>query len=283
MQVKTMLYSLFANGNTKNNIFIFYSKLTGEEIKQIYNFIRKYKNDVNFIKIEDEYFNDAPLYRNCSKEIYYRLLAMEKLPYNIKRILYLDIDIIINNDLNKFYEADFENKYFIVCEDSNHSRKNKELYRILNIPEEYKYFNSGVMLFNLELLRKDNQSEAINKFMSGEWKEKNKDFHDQNVLNALYYKDVKYEDNLIYNCFIKNIYGEERKKCLKDACIFHFAGIKPWNYKYPSKCYKIWWKYANKVGYRHKYYLFKIMHFVYMLRNRNNEYYKFLKEKESKQ
>lgn len=265
MYTKTMLLSLFLHNKEHLNIYIFHARLKYCEINQLVKFIKKYGHSVNIIEIEEKYFKDAPLYRGCTKEIYYRLLAMEKLPNDVKKVLYMDIDIIVNNSLNEFYNTEFDNKYFVVCEDSNHSRNNDELYDILNIPKEKNYFNSGVLLFNLDLLRKTNQTTKIRKFMRGNWSKKNKWFHDQNILNSMYYDCVKYKEYILFNCLIKNVPDEKKEFCLKNSSIFHFAGIKPWNYKYPSKCYKIWWKYAIRAGYFGKYLKFWIRHKFYMM------------------
>ena len=272
MYCKTMLLSLFEHSNVQLNIFIFHSNLNEKEINEITKFIKSYHNNVNIIKIDNHYFQNAPLYRGCTKEIYYRLLAMDKLPNTIERVLYLDIDIIINNNIEGFYNMDFNENYFIVCEDKNHSKKNIELYNILGIPQDAKYFNSGVLLFNLSLLRKNKQSKSIQEFMQSDWKEKNKWFHDQNVLNSLYYDKVKYSDYQIYNCFIKNIPREKRPFYLENSCIFHFAGLKPWKYKYPNECYKIWWKYAIKADYKKEFLKFIIKNKIYFFLNPSKIY-----------
>lgn len=269
MYAKTMLFSFFYNNPGTHNVFIFHSRLTCRETADIISFIKKKNSRVNVLEIESDYFDDAPLYRGCTKEIYYRLLAIIKIPEDIKRILYLDIDIIVNNSLSDFYSTEFGQCYFIACEDSNHSQKNDELYEILNIPRGEKYFNSGVLLFNLDLLRKDNQFEAILSFMHGSWKKNNKWFHDQNVLNAMYYDKVVYKDYFLYNCLIKNVSGDKKEFCLNKSSIFHFAGIKPWDYQYPSGCYKIWWGYAIKAGYFLNYMAFIFRKRFYILKNKS--------------
>lgn len=72
------------------------------------------------------------------------------------------------------------------------------------------------------------------------------DIHDQNVLNALFFRDVKYVDSFKYNCLIKNFTYIEG--IFNSCIIFHFAGIKPWDKDYPSEiCKKIWLKYANRL------------------------------------
>ncbi len=192
LYLKTMLLSLFENNNNiLINIFLLHSFIPEKDIRDLNKFVLKYQNKLFVYRVDEEIFKFAPLYRNCSVEIYYRLAAMKYLPQNIDKVLYLDVDIIINKSLLELYNMEFNDKYFIVCEDTNHSKKNKEVYDILNIPYEYPYFNSGVMVMNLKLLRENNQYERILKFMHGDWLIKNKYFHDQNILNALFFKDVR--------------------------------------------------------------------------------------------
>ena len=52
-----------------------------------------------------------------SVAMYFRIFAHVLLPESIDRILYLDADIIVKNDITSFYAQDFEDKYMIVNED----------------------------------------------------------------------------------------------------------------------------------------------------------------------
>lgn len=245
--LKTMLLSLFKyHRNIKINVHLFQSFLSLEEVNDLSEFHQYFGHHLTVYHIDPAIFKNAPLYRGCSQEIYYRLLASEILTDDIKRILYLDIDLIINGNLEELYQTKFRGKYFVACEDTNHSMINEEVYGILDIPMHYPYFNSGVLLMNLERLRETNELERIHKYMSGDWAEKNKYFHDQNVLNALYYGKVKYVNSFVYNCLIKNF--TQIEKLFEECRIFHFAGIKPWEQEYPCvRCKEIWHKYASLV------------------------------------
>lgn len=85
-------------------------------------------------------------------ETYYRILGINLLPESVDRILYLDVDMVIRGSLNALYEMELGSAAFAVCEDiygiiNGFHAANK---RRLRIPEQYSYFNAGVMLYNVD-------------------------------------------------------------------------------------------------------------------------------------
>ena len=105
---------------------------------------------------------DTRLPRNSqwSIETYYRLMLMDILPDNIDRILYLDVDLIINGSVEEFYHVDFKGYEVIVADDSNDKRsrdtfgsKQAEMFKDM-LDNGFRYFNADVMLFNVQEIRK---------------------------------------------------------------------------------------------------------------------------------
>lgn len=97
-------------------------------------------------------------------ETYLYFLCHKYLPANVNRILKLDIDTIVNDDIYDFYTTDFKDKYLTVLAlDSNvdHLKETIESLRErddfdLKIAARGGYFNPGVMLINVEKLRNEN-------------------------------------------------------------------------------------------------------------------------------
>lgn len=52
-----------------------------------------------------------------SIEAYYRLMLLDILPSNVKRMFYFDVDIIVNKSLEDFYNINFEGNDLAACED----------------------------------------------------------------------------------------------------------------------------------------------------------------------
>lgn len=254
MPTKVMISSLIKNNKNIINFYLLQSDLKQNELLSLKDFITKFKGvKLITLDVNTELFSELTLYDHLSKESFYRLLAHEILPGDIERVLYLDGDIIINNSIEELYNMSFiengEEKSFIVCEGKGISKRNYEIYDNLAIPHDTKYFNSGVMLMNLKKLR---DTISINEFFSFITNHKDRLlYHDQDVLNGLFYDDVKYVNWEIYNKTILHIHSKkEENETLKDAKIIHYAGSdKPWNYNYMSWLFDTFWTYAKEIDY----------------------------------
>lgn len=76
--MKVMLKSLFLNNQGESfAIYMMHSSLNAQELDDLRQFIEGHGNQLNVIYIEDNYFKDAPTLLHYTKEMYYRLLALE--------------------------------------------------------------------------------------------------------------------------------------------------------------------------------------------------------------
>ena len=211
-----------------------------------------------FIKFKNQKF---------SQVTYYRLLSPIFIP--LKRIIYLDSDVLIFHDLFEMFQLPFQNNYVLGFLDILSGACD-----YLGLKSE-KYINAGVILINLEKIRKDGKHFDI-LYMS--LNHKNLKHQDQTIINYVLYPNIgllpfKYG---IFNfptlfdikyIYLKNIRQNldliELKEALKDPTIMHFVLCYPkiWfeNSKfngvstrigtlYNSKCekfHKIWMKYAK--------------------------------------
>ena len=164
------------------------------------------------------------------------------------KILYLDGDLIIIKSLKPLYETILEpHETMAVCEGPGVSHIQYDVYDYLNIPHSFSYFNSGVLLMDLNKMRNVLKTpQTIYNFIE---KHQNLKYHDQDILNGLFYDKVKYVDWRIYNQTIIHIHSkEEAKECLEKASVIHYAGSdKPWNYNYKSWFIWLFWKYALEI------------------------------------
>ncbi len=166
---------------------------------------------------------------------------------DLKKVLYLDSDVVICKDISGLWNTDIEDYYVAAVNDMGDGHylggDHPDLASRLGLVSG-NYFNSGVILLNLDLMRcdsisdvlKDYRLKGINYFM------------DQDALNyvlgakrkVMPYK-YNYMASLIYlsefetynTCF----YGNEYKSisaCLDDQFIIHMSGpYKPWDYQIP--------------------------------------------------
>ncbi len=160
MPTSVCIASIIENNNGPVDFYVLYPSLKETEISFLKNLISKHGSQysVKFIKIDEKTFNDLPIYGR-SKAAYYRLLIPSVLPKDLDRCLYLDGDTVVYKSLEKFYNTSFENNAFVVNEDMGEVMfYHKERHSVLKIPQEYKYFNSGVLLFNLDWFKNFNMN-----------------------------------------------------------------------------------------------------------------------------
>ena len=203
------------------------------------------------VKVTDEYFADAPLVLGYKKEMYYRLLAFKFLPSGMDKILYLDPDILVINEIKTLYDMDITNNLYAAA---YHNRiQVKELNRVrLRSYDLEEYFNSGVMLMNLKLQREKIKEEEIYEFVN-----KNKTrliLPDQDIINSLYSKDIKAVDELLYNYDARYFkYYKIISKgnvnmdfILQNTSIIHFCGKrKPWKRNYFGEFHSLYKHYEK--------------------------------------
>lgn len=230
-------------------VYLLSSDLTEEDKSLFKQLAEKYRQTIVFMYVDlSDQIKMLPTTESWTKEMYYRLLLGELLPADVSRILYLDVDIIVNGPLFEFYQTDLGKSLLGVADDpmiqGNFSPAQQEIFA--GYAEPVRYFNSGVILYDLEKLRKKykftDYLEAAAKFS---YQLTNPD---QDLLNYLHEKETYFFDNSRYNVFsqIAEIEGRDYSRVKEECSIIHYAGRKPWNYNgvhYSTE--KLWWDYAK--------------------------------------
>jgi len=251
----SLIVSIIENNDDELNFYIISKDINAFCLDSMRKHFTRSVN-LNLIKIEDDFLKDAPISDRYPLEIYYRIFAPSLLPNSIKRILYLDCDIIVKGSLKKLYNMDFNNNLYIGT--TNVKEFLKRFNQIKNkAPKDSEYLNTGVLLMNLELLRKEQNYEEIFDYI----KRRSKYFilPDQDIISTLYGNRVILVDNLIYNLsdrtILKYNLGQlDLKKRIdikwveENTIIIHYFGKnKPWkkNYKGILKGYYDKYKIEN--------------------------------------
>jgi len=200
--ISVMVYSLCkSNPAEEIDLYLAHRDMSDEDLSIFQNILSLFENKtlhpIYMANDITEKFNASDRF---SVETYYRIFALDKLPLSIDRILYLDGDMIINGSLAEVYTTEMSDFCpFVVCEDiDGHIRdaysliKNRE-----GIPDNHKCFNAGFMLINLNYMRRHNNIEYIKEAFCRE--HANYSFHDQDILNHMFYDRVKYVPWEYYN------------------------------------------------------------------------------------
>ena len=162
---------------TKYDFYILYtSNFLKENKNKLKNFEKKYPNkcSINLKNMTNFKFKNAKLSRNIQTiATYYRLILPELLP-NINKIIYIDGDTLILDDLKEMYDINMDNYYY---------KGFLDIGIDYFLPNNDNYICAGILLINLDNLRKD---DIINKMY--DYMIKNNDnlyYHVQTIINGV--------------------------------------------------------------------------------------------------
>ena len=135
------------------------------------------------LMIDSTAFDGAPVSRQYPREMYYRLLAPFFLPEHLHRILYLDPDILVINPLRPLWETDLRGNLFAAAAHTGKTELANNINQ-LRLGTDHAYFNSGVLLMDLDRGRDEISPEDIFTYTREHAKELL--LPDQDILNAMY-------------------------------------------------------------------------------------------------
>lgn len=195
-------------------------------------------------------------------------LFIHEIITGIDKTLYLDADTVVIGDLSKLYEINLHANYIGAVVEPAFEYDIKQVgynaIRLMKIDINTHYFNSGILLMNLNKLRKINFIKKCKKYFNKNQKEII--WPDQDILNGIlgshtYFIPPKFNAE-IYEGRVMSIdyhdyfdfYGktlpyseQEIHEAINFPAILHFVGSnKPWIHpgKY-SLCKEKYWKYYN--------------------------------------
>lgn len=238
------------------DIYILYNKIDTNKIK----LVEKMADDnfkITFMDVSESlegkhyYGGPAASTKHISEETFYRMLIAQMMP-QFDKVLYLDCDIVVLDDLKKLYEMDIQDKTLGAVYSVEFW--NDEGSGTLPSNEEHEWFNAGILIIDLNRYRKMNIAKKCDDIMSTQI------FTtvDQDVLRLACYKDVTYlpyEWNVMWHHLhnggggITVVNAKAYKNAVEKPRIIHYSsGIKPW--KLPeAELADFFWKYARRTDF----------------------------------
>ncbi|MDB9374935.1 glycosyltransferase family 8 protein [Nodularia sphaerocarpa] len=194
------------------------------------------KIDFLIYQVEDAEVKNLKVSQHISSAAYYRLLAPDILPNHLNKVLYLDSDLIVNGSILELYNYDISN-YVVAA----HGKKVVTNKKRLELNSNY-YFNSGVMLINLETWRNLNIGKQCIELIRNRpdmiklW--------DQDALNKVIDGDFLNLDQK-WNSLVDLYDGNSQAN--DQSMIIHFIGsLKPWQIWCISPAKELYWSYLKK-------------------------------------
>lgn len=195
----------------------------------------RYNQEIIIHLIKNEILKDCPIKPDevLTLAAYNRILIPLVLSNHINKCLYLDADIIVKDSLLELYNTNITNYAAgVIIDQSVHDIRH---YNRLGYSMESGYFNSGVILYNLNFWREHNLvHETLSYIRDAKTILR---FHDQDALNFVLrekkvFLPLKY--NVQFSFFYKNpliakaLWNEMIESCLFPTIIHYTNYPKPW-------------------------------------------------------
>jgi len=160
-------------------------------------------------------------------------------------VLYLDADLIVELDVLSLKDFDFENKGLAAVSGSTlkYALDHPFLINRLDLSLESKYFNCGILLFNLDMWRKENYKKQCLDIADKYPQELVS--HDQTLLNAVFNSNF----SLLPSHFNCPWSADKFRPAVAEKMIMHYIGSpKPWDLagKFMHSGYATWKEYLTK-------------------------------------
>ena len=240
------LYSILKNNpGTLFHFHILDGGISKAAKAKLAEFKKQFVFDLDYVVISDEQFKNFYIdpKTHFTKATYYRLL-IPQLFYNLDRVLYLDVDILVLNDLKPLLDMDMGENALAMVPDISGAESQERLG--LSTP----YYNAGVILFNIpKCLSADL---TLNFITFAVETDKVLTYHDQDIINSCAAHLVQ-KISSIYNTQIlpwdKKCIQKVKENYDKIVALHFITAIKPWKTA-THPFYREYEKYLNQTPWR---------------------------------
>ncbi|MFM0599721.1 glycosyltransferase [Streptococcus suis] len=218
----TTIYSIIQHHPNQELHFYVLTKWMSDHSRFKLNRLTSQLVTISFIEIDSTSFDHLPLKEGISLEAYFRILLPSQLA-ELDRVLYLDCDILVNGSLKEVWGCDLSHHYLAGVNELDMLHGNSEYREKIGFDAQDIYINSGVLLLNLDRMRRDHIEEYL--FSRAEEIKDYIEYQDQDIINIglkgqILNLDAKY-NMTAYQRKVKHI-------SLEEAVIIHFNWHKPW-------------------------------------------------------
>ena len=210
------------NSSTNISFYILDGGIDDENKKKILSLKKTENCTINFVSIDENLFEPYKkigTHKYLSLSACFRLKLASLLP-DISKILYLDCDVIVNSDITELYNTDIKDFYAAGVMDT----AMKSSGWVPPLENGNIYFNSGVLLFNLDKIRQDGIEIKFEEYTQKEFE--NIRVGDQQIINVVCQGKIKQVDSE-WNVQTSNFVN--RSDYTNTPKIVHYVGRqKPW-------------------------------------------------------
>src|SRR5438093_10789752 len=198
---------------------------------------------LEFVTVNPSVFGKATLGPGESHMTYCRILLPHLL--DVPRLIYLDCDVLVFRDLAQLFDLELApGKVLAAARDSETlslADDSRTIADAINLPREGAYFNCGVMLMNLDELRKQDFFERAVEFLNRKSAYR---FWDQSAINFLLYGQI---DELpeYWNRASWRFDAQQNNDL---DCVIHYTTSAPWLVETAGPAQVLFERFAAEVG-----------------------------------
>lgn len=299
--LSVVIISIIRNSSSLNNydIIILDNGISNLNKNKIMKLIKQRSNfKIRFFSCKT-YLSNLKLYTTLHVTImtYVRLIAVDLLHY-YEKVIYLDCDVIVNKDISILYSIDLQNNFIGAVQDSimygwyydDKSDQKEYNKNILGLTESDIYFNAGVLLLNIKLIKQYYTAQQLLTIASSY----NYRWFDQDILNMICKnKVIIIDDRWNVICHMKGLSYPEQNAPKEYYKKYLFALSDPWIVHYAGRtipCYcpqvensELFWESAKKTPFFYsivlKYIISVLLNTLFPVRSKRREYLKNLLQK----
>ena len=208
--------------------------------------VGKFRNSaqLEFMPIDASIFREAMLGPGRSHMAYCRILLPQLL--NVPRLIYLDCDVLVFRDLSQLFDLKLSSdKILAAVRDSETlslGNDSRIVADAVNLSAQSPYFNSGVMLMNLDELRKQNFVERSLEFLQT-WRGHYR-FWDQSAINFLLHDRIA----ALPEHWNRASWQFDQQEDNDLRCVLHYTSSAPWLRKTPGPAQALFEEFGQRAG-----------------------------------
>jgi len=201
---------------------------------------------------------ELPVWGRLPHVVYQRLLLPELVREVAHKAIWLDCDIVVQQDVGRLWDIDLADRSLLAAQDmivpTVSSPMGVARYAELGIPASAKYFNAGVMVVNLARWRDEAvtarvleylsryrndvvflEQEGLNAVLAGTWGELDPRWNQNASVTGRPFYRARHLDRATY------------ERLVEDPWIVHFSGnIKPWKIRDQDRYRVLYFKYLDR-------------------------------------
>lgn len=268
-----LVLSIIRNFSNLTNFYYLAPDISSKNVDLLSSFASLHGSHAHFIDCNPDIYKEFMSTERYPAFLYSKLIPHCYLPDNLSRVLGLDVDTIVTGNIDDLYNENIDGYFLAAC----HNKRSLMNLWQLRIDSEYfqEGFNGGVILYNLDLLRKNITlgtylswlKEYIKK--TGKHQEQFEEWIMSNALSGKYKLLMPFDYNFNISAYelYQNYCNALNRHPLQR--IVHFQGVnigskgikvgKPWEYYKHFilgeqdiichspfyKFYQLWWEYAS--------------------------------------